>query len=98
MAHLNQTRNVNEPWVVDHMTNHARKEVEFFARVPDFTLRLYAYSFDMSILDGRYLIEMVPTQVQMIALAEYLWRPNYYISLTLMQAIQTIQYLEATRG
>lgn len=88
MAHLNRERNVNDPWVMNNFVNHATSDVEVDVYCSDFRLRI---SFP-------YHRESTMSQVHCIAVAEYLWAPGQQLSLTLEQAQQTYEYLEATRG
>jgi len=86
--HLNRQRNVNDPWVFNTYVNHANRETEVDVYTGDYRLRV----------QFPYWKETTMSQVQLIAVAEYLWAPGQQVSLTLEQAQQTYEYLEATRG
>lgn len=90
MAHLNKTRNVNDPWAVNEFHNQALRELELDVYCGDFRLSVHISLFD---------VERMPPlrHVDLIALAEYLWRPGVQVGMSFNVAQQTIEYLEATR-
>lgn len=91
MAYLNHHRNVNDEWTIHQHADQCTR---------NFELDIVCASFRLNIRVGYWERDLYqpPTQVQLIALAEYLWQPGKQVCLSLDHAIQTIKYLEVTRG
>ena len=91
MAYLNQTRNVNDNWSINEYRCQAYRELQIDVYCSDFRLTVNVSLFDLD--------RMPPfRQVDLIALAEYLWQPGKQVGMSFDIAKQTINYLEVTRG